>query len=336
MKKRKGFISAFILIVMSISIVILLYLYETIYLDSKILASTKNNVQAFYNAEGKILLCLNEKYLQEQLIENTLYMIKETDNNQESPSTSIRFDSSDLEKGDMESDIEASLIDSENRKNVVLTSTANINGTRAKVVGIAKAVNNLFEMETPILDSENLTCEYMEKLEKLRLKIEGEITLKLDESDKIYGFENENYEKIILNDDKLICSRDSMVDPYIESVGKNSIYIIGKKYNEEHIEFNIEKRVSKDRKPLAGIIYVEGNVNISTNFNFNGIMIVNGGDLRVDSESKLVINGMLIYLNEKPLNMDNIEINYDRDIIYRYGIYLPGFIDINIDLIKSS
>lgn len=332
MKKRRGFISIFILMVTSISMILILYMAHTIKLQTLILNSTKNNVQSFYNSEGKILMCFyDDKYIDGQLNTNLYNAFRNT---RFSKKSIITIDEDDLENQDKKSIVRMWFDDIDRRKYIVLSSESDINGTRSNVISTGTVVNDLFEMEIPILDIEMVDTK---SLEDLISQIEDNISMeKANISDSMYGFESQNYEEITLTIDKLICTRDTMKEPYVEGIGRREVFIIGKKYKGERIHFNIDKSQSTYKKSLSGIIYVEGDINISTDFQFNGIMIVNGGKLNVEKGINFSVDGMLINLSDEVLYKDNLDIEYNRRLIYKYGTYLPGFVDIKLNLIKSN
>lgn len=333
MKKREGFIAVFVLIIMSIAMVLVLYLNYITYLETLIVISAKNNVQSFYNAESKILLCTNEdKYLKGQIRESICDMFRDP----RVKTRNIEIDAIDLEDGDKESYMKLSLLEIDNKKIVDLTAFAKINGARTRVDGYGTVVNKLFEMEIPILELEDLENIYTSDLENLKIDIENEIDLNILRAvDSIYGFDSGNYNHITLSNNKLTCRRDTMESPYIENTSSNKVFIIGRQYNEENIEFCIDRIEGINKKTLSGIIYVEGDINIAKSLEFNGIMILNGGDLNIENDSKLTINGMLVNLSDQAINRENLQVNYSSEYIYKYGIFIPGFIDINIDLIKT-
>ena len=131
----------------------------------------------------------------------------------------------------------------------------------------------------------------------------------------------------------------SMIDPYIERFSSKEVIIIIKSSGEQISNFSIGEITNLDEKiDISGIIYVEGNIIISSNFNFNGIIIVNNGEIIVESNKKPRIRGMVIMDNLLNYNLftEKVDIVYDRYSIYKYGTYLPGFIDLKINVIKSN
>ncbi len=333
MKKDGGFISIFILIVFTLMISIIVYLIYIVSLETSILSCSKNNVQSFYNSEAKILMCTEDKYFEEQLIPNLLGLFRKT-NFVPKP---ITIDQIDLEDGDINSKIELKLKDIDDRRCLFLKSESIVNKTKTEVKSILTLVNSLFESKNPTLDVYNSKVEDIEPLKSLLLNIESNISVKDSNIyDNMYGFETEDYDIINLTPDKLICKRNTMESSYIEAVNKKEVFIIGKKHNGESIELSISKPGMQNKIILYGVIYIEGDIIVSTELQFNGIMIINGGEL--DISEGVNLNGMIIYINNEDVvnNPDLLDLKYNSKWIYKYGTYIPGFLDVKIDLIKSN
>lgn len=336
MKKREGFISIVILIIFSLAIIMIIYLISIANLETLVLISTKNNVQSFYNSENKLLMCVyDKKYLDGQLIPNLFEAFRSRKFN----TKLINIDKEDLEKGDTASIVKMKFRDIEGRKQLMLNCESMVNTTKTEVTSMGTVVNELFEIKTAIIDRYNLPNQYIGPLKDLISKIEENINIKNSlKTDNIYGFESDSYEFIDLTVDKLSCLRNTMSEPYIEFISKKEILIIGKKYKGENIELSIKKSPENDKISLSGVIYIEGNINVSTDFHFNGIIVVNGGDLTIDENVNVSVNGMIIYCNNDLIieAKENLDVEYKVGQIYKYGTYIPGFLDIKLDLTKSN
>ncbi len=82
---------------------------------------------------------------------------------------------------------------------------------------------------------------------------------------------------------------------------------------------------------INGIIFVDGNIYIDTNFNFNGIMICTGSIFLRDN---LYVEGKILCNNIE--NDKYLTINYREKKVLYYGSYLPGFFNAEIVGVKEG
>ena len=75
---RRGYISVYALIVMSILMLTIYYFVYTTHLESLILKRTNDNIQSYYLAEGKIQMALYDKYYDEELHPYLLKTFRDT------------------------------------------------------------------------------------------------------------------------------------------------------------------------------------------------------------------------------------------------------------------
>ncbi len=343
MKTRGGFISIICLIVMSVLIIMILYLEYTTKLEHLILNSTSNNIQSYYLAEGKIHMALYEdKYYSNQLYPALTEYFRAFPFSKQPKDVIINKE--DLEAGDDISNIKVNLVDKDARKQLILIAKSDFNGLKTKVTSHITVFNELFEMGNPILDVNNIEAEYKEDLKELLLKISKDINIdNCNKPENIYGREFVNFNNIILdrNDEstfELLSFRETMVEPYIERFNNKEVLLIARKFGEESINLFIgNSDKSNEAIKLSGVIYIEGSITISKELEFNGIIIVKDGELKIHDNIRPNIKGIMIVDNI--LNNDFVEkadIIYSRHSIYKYGTYLPGFIEPKIDLIKSD
>ena len=75
-----------------------------------------------------------------------------------------------------------------------------------------------------------------------------------------------------------------------------------------------------------------------SNIKFNGIIIINGGNIIVNSGAKPSIDGLIIlndYSGDEALLEKSIDIKYNEEIVKKYGIYLKNFIKPKLESIKE-
>ena len=87
---------------------------------------------------------------------------------------------------------------------------------------------------------------------------------------------------------------------------------------------------------IKGNIYCEGDLIISSPFELDGNLIINKGSLIVNSEFKPIVKGKVIYSGSGIFDPDHISFETNKRLVYLYGSYLPGFLDMNIDVIKNK
>ena len=342
MKNRRGFISVIALIIMYVLMTIILYLESTTRYEHLILNSTKNNIQSYYLAEGKILMVLNEnRYYKNQL----LPMINEYFRSfpiVKYP-THIKISKEDLILADTKDIVKVRIVDKDNKKQLKLIAESDFNGLKVTVTSYLNIVNHLFDLEIPILDSKLIDDIYEKQLEDLFINIEKNIvTSNVDIPNTLYQMNSSSFSDIVLersgNDFQISSFRKNMTEPYIERFTNKNVIIILKHREEEPINFFIQNSdENKDTINLSGVIYVEGNVLISSDFEFKGIIIVKNGEIKIDPIIKPKIKGIMI--TDNLANYDFTEkayIVYNRENIYKYGTYIPRFLDLNMTIIKSN
>lgn len=369
MKKRKGYISILALIVMTASTIMIL---RIIFLNSQqnnMSKSRENNIQSYYFAEDKILMSLYlEKYSDDQLYTILTSFFRKrrfNENDLEKKLKSIMIDEFDLEDSDNKAEVKLTIENKENIKELVLKSQSDYKGIKTSVKARTNLVNELFEIKEPILSMENIHNNYKEDLEKLLRNIEENISVKdINDFDDLYAAEISEYNEISLkniNGKKynLFCTRDTMVAPFIEVFEKSIVFILIKNCKKEKSTFQID--CSEKDIGLSGIIYVEGDIEISSGFSFNGIIIVKDGKIKInkiENKADPIVRGMIIlYDNENGLenicviedkiiegkviedkieNEIKLNLAYSDFAVYRYGNLLPGFFDIKLKSIKNG
>ncbi len=343
MKNREGFISIICLIVMSVLIIMILYLEDTTRLGHLILSSTSNNIQSYYCAEGKIYMILQEeKYYIDQLYPILTEYFRNLPITR--PTKDIIISKDDLASGDEIDRVKVKLIDKGDRKELQLISKSNFNGLRTTVTSNIKLFNEILEIEKGLIDPYSIEDKYKEDLDQLMVSISKDISINnCNKPENIFGMEIMNFSNIILdkkdnNNFEISCFRETMVLPYVERFNKREIFIIIRKFGDEPTNFFIgNSNTPNETIKLSGVLYIEGNVTISKDFEFNGILIVKDGEIRVAEDIKANIKGIIIADNV--IYNDFIEISdiiYSRHLVYKYGTYLPGVIQPRINLIKSE
>lgn len=341
MKNRKGYISIIAIIVMSVSIIMILQIITIVKMQIMMLNSSVNKIQSNYYAEDKILMSIyDEKYYTGQFYPVVLDVFRK--NNLSIIPREVIIEQSDLNVYDKYNKVELDFQDKNNRKELELKTQSNYKDIQTSVKGNLSLVNRLFEMDKIVLDMNTIENKYKEELEAFLINVEENITTnnthKPDTlyATELYDFNSISLKKINSKVHNLICTRDSMENPYIEGFDKREIFLVIKEHNNEKVRFYIDSKENLIK--LSGIIYVEGDLIVSGEFVFNGIIVIKNGDIIVNCEKKPIINGMIILSNS---NMDEeieviADLNRSMFLVYKYGTFLPGFLDVNLNLIKNS
>ncbi|MCQ4921613.1 hypothetical protein NE686_00830 [Tissierella carlieri] len=343
MKAREGFISIICLIVMPVLMIMILYLEHTTRLGSLILRSTENNIQSYYSAEGKIYMTLHEeKYYSDQLYPALAEYFRALPFSKQPKDITINRE--DLKLGDELDKVRVILVDKDNKKELQLVAKSNFNGLITTVISYIELINEIFEAENPILDVNSIENKYKEDLMDLLLKISKDININnCNKPENIYGMESLNFNHITLDKKdntyfEIISFRESMTLPYIERFNNKEVFIIIREFGENPVDFYIGNlNTPRETIKLSGLIYIEGNITISKDFEFTGIIIARDGEIKIDENIRTNIKGIMITNNI--INNDFIErddIIYSRHSVYKYGTYLPGFIEPKLYLIKSD
>ena len=132
------------------------------------------------------------------------------------------------------------------------------------------------------------------------------------------------------NDYKASVICDGFTTEYWSIQPKYSIIQLSKREIYDTITLRIE--ANNNITGVKGIIYVEGDVIVESNFKLNGIMIIRGGSLTVADGASLVVNGKLI--SDQDLDTKGVQTFKALEIVAQVGIHLPGFYKPVIQYIK--
>lgn len=337
-----GFISLMVLIIMAIVLIMASYLGYTTKLEHLILVSTINELQSYYLTEGKILMSIYGDYYDTSLHPIILNAFR---NNSFKGIKNFAIDKSDLNESDNLRNVSVSFEDVNNKKSIVLKTEAEYRGRKTNMVATGTLVNDLFEANNSILNFETIGESNEEDFNRLLYEIFEDLNIAfIGNPLNTYLREINNYEEIRLNqnDDKtysIISRRETMEEPYVENFDRNEFILIIR--DEEDVNPTLilgDKEQEDATLDLNGLIFIDGNIIISKNVNFNGIMIVKDGRIVVDSEKGLKVNGIIICNNQmKRENKEGkIDVSYNKKYIYKYGTYLPGFINLEMNVLKLN
>lgn len=223
----------------------------------------------------------------------------------------------------------------EETTNIIIDVETEYEGIKNNVEVRGGIINKIFEIEESLI-TESTMIEYNlnEEFNELVNLIEEEI---FDYDPKPPAY----YVRANLEVDGYIDK--SYITETLENISRTyghngklvSINIKATDDNKPTIEIRGDNNIN-DEILIKGNIYCEGDLIISSPFELDGNLIINGGNLIINSSKKPIIRGKLIYKGSEVFNPDNVVLKTNKYSIYRYGSYLPGFIDMNIDVIKNK
>ena len=340
MVNDKGYITIIALFIMTIIFISALFLIYTSSMEYLIVNSSHKNIQAFYLAEGKIHTVLKkEEYYYEQLMPRMETYIK-YGRLGKSFNKKITIDNKDLFEDDNNNIVNIDFAEENHRRVIEMKTHSTYSGITQKVIAKMTMINDIFEWRIPIVSSEYILQDRVREFQDYMSYLKEEIRLPNLPSG-IMEVETINYEHIRIVKDssqKTIIEffRNNMVEPVKKEVLKDEDIFMLLKNNYVTPTLSIESDKSSDKMVLNGVLYIEGDLIIHSDFEFHGILILDNGQIYIDPSSRVNIEGIILLNNYNGIPLEEmIQIDYNFDIIRKYGIYLPKFIDPKIQVIKS-
>ena len=328
---RKGSIIVVLLLTMSIIFMSSIYLTYLTLLQSKMSIASKDKIQSYYTSEMKINRILyDEDYYKEYLKEVILNHLKYQTTSYQN--ATINLDNK-LDKNNI---IKASFYKKDNRKSLSLVNESDCDGivTVKKMSGTV--INGLFEIGSIPLISYDLDFNTCKELDSFYKELDQNICLD-DIPTTIKVLNSFDYEKIVLktknsSTDQLTKIRNGTEqNEDIVKLQTRDIFFVIKNKVYTPISMDIVQGNHYESLTLSGIIYLEGDLVINAGFNFTGILILKGVDSKivVNTDSKPKFKGIILTEGDNSF-IEKIDLKYDDGAIYKYGVYLPGFIDLRV------
>ncbi|MCF6464236.1 hypothetical protein [Clostridium sp. Cult1] len=340
MVNDKGYITIIALFIMTIIFISALFLIYTSSMEYLIVNSSHKNIQAFYLAEGKIHTVLKkEEYYYEQLMPRMETYIK-YGRLGKSFNKKITIDNKDLFEDDNNNIVNIDFAEENHRRVIEMKTHSTYSGITQKVIAKMTMINDIFEWRIPIVSSEYILQDRVREFQDYMSYLKEEIRLPNLPSG-IMEVETINYEHIRIVKDssqKTIIEffRNNMVEPVKKEVLKDEDVFMLLKNNYVIPTLSIESDKNSNKMVLNGVLYIEGDLIIHSDLEFHGILILDNSEIYIDPSSRVNIEGIILLNNYNGIPLEEmIQIDYNFDIIRKYGIYLPKFIDPKIQVIKS-
>ena len=329
--KRDGSIIMLVLIVSAVCITAAWFAMDTIIMQIRIVMNRYDNVQAEMSLEGKVAELVVSSEDAHNLVKDVVY------NNKPEVYKPSTFPIPIEGMEDAEGIIKLSYCD-EGRLNYKL----DIEGTRNSVVDKITVKGHVYNpavdhCEEGLVTLQNKSLEYVEELDKALNHMRN--SFNPDAIDSSY-FLAQNY-----LENSLSIKAKSYGDRYISIIGENHSYnyiskngkvVVFKEYDGFNRDF-----VRLEELPdsltygfLMGVIYLEeGDLVISGNMRFGGIIILNNGNIIKEGDGEVIIYGKVI-MNGYGAPDSGIQIEYDPEYMRLMSRFLPGFISPTIDSIR--
>lgn len=340
MVNDKGYITIIALFIMTIILISALFLIYTSSMEYLIVNSSHKNIQTFYLAEGKIHMVLKkEEYYYEQLMPRMETYIK-YGRLGKSFNKKITIDNKDLFEDDNNNIVNIDFAEENHRRVIEMKTHSTYSGITQKVIAKMTMINDIFEWRIPIVSSEYILQDRVREFQDYMSYLKEEIRLPNLPSG-IMEVETINYEHIRIVKDssqKTIIEffRNNMVEPVKKEVLKDEDVFMLLKNNYVIPTLSIESDKNSNKMVLNGVLYIEGDLIIHSDLEFHGILILDNSEIYIDPSSRVNIEGIILLNNYNGIPLEEmIQIDYNFDIIRKYGIYLPKFIDPKIQVIKS-
>ena len=353
--KKDGFISVLALLIIVVVFANCIYIFHLVSLQSHIARNSQKNIQSRIIADHKVNLLLFDNNNLEHILKPELYRIlrntyppykNRDENNDGVPDGNIISIPGNTELGSNILSVKVRLQGSQRILNMspipmnydetttmILNIETEYEGIHNFVEIKARIINKIFEIEEPyISELRMMEHDLMDEFNHLMDFMEAEI---FDHDPK----GTSAVVKLNLEGDGLI--NEQYIVEVLEDMNKNhthrSKHMLLNIIASDHRP-NIEIRHSRDRNErvfLRGNIYCEGDLIISSPFELEGNLILNNGNILLNTDAKPIIKGKVFYRGDGAFNPCDINLDSEKRHIYLYGSYLPGFIDIKIDVIKK-
>lgn len=330
---RKGIITPLILIVFCVAMIIIIYLNYISTLESNISIAHGDKIQAIYLGKTKINRLLYDEYYYDTIFLSAIENYLKSPLQKAEQTFNLR--DSDIESGDKYKHLKLKFITKDNKRYVNILTEVDYKGFFVRCSMDKRYINSIFENGSLPLISNDLdfnTClnleRFLENLENLDMRDIPSDFVKVDD-DKIevqIEARNSSLYKI-----KTISNSNVETKEYNRLTNNKLFLNIRNQSNNQNI-LRILDNPSYSTLSLKGLIILQGDLIIQKRFDFNGIIILRGEDSKIIVENEVLdykptIKGIIITEGKTDF-IDKIKLTYNWDYIGQFGLYLPGFIDI--------
>jgi len=349
---NKGYISEIALLTILLLFIMIESLSTDSYLESQVLNANINSEKAYYSVEDTLNLVLNDESCYNDFKSKIFDFLKSKKYN--SIEDDIKYGKVyyvgdiNIDKNYINDSIKKLKVYLYQKDEIfkgIVTATGTYQGDIKKSAeGVYTIINPIYIGENPIISSNDIGKDSLNSITEL---VNGFPFFGLDGKQNLIDTSDYDNVEISLSDFNangfdVSCYRYGNDCPAKKSqICGEEIFFV-KKSNNHGMNSNVcIKSNNSDvntQNVLSGILYVEGDLEICSNAKFNGIIVVNGGNIIVNSDVKPSIDGLIIlndYSGDEALLKKSIDIKYNEEIVKKYGIYLKNFIKPKLESIKE-
>lgn len=334
---RSGSIIILALIITLIIFISVSYLVYLTSLQTSILHSSSNKIQSLYLAESKINeVFYSDECFKNQIIPGAIQYLRAPSNLKYSKIT-IPIDMSFLVEDDEEQFVSVEYSKPKGKPFVVeLFAKSNYKGVENKIMAYGPLLNPLFDNIDATLYSYDSDFKTVVKLESFLDGVQKDICIK-DIPSTMVGINTFDHDNITVgykNSTTNVIRTFRNGNKTQESEIKDDIMLVVKNKLNTPITLNIGDSQQTNLIKLRGLIYLEGDIIIRSKFQFTGIIILNDGNIIVDTDARPLFKGIIL-TNAYTNLQDRIDMVTAYDEVCKYGTYLPGFLQPRIEVVKK-
>lgn len=328
--KRDGFISVLTLMILCIISMFCISILYTSQIQTLLAFGSQKGTQAKIFGEDKInRLIYNENYRKKYIYP---HLVKVCKNNYIQDKYIVLLDDEGFKESN-KNRVEISFKNKNNRKYINIESSGRYNDIRNTTVFVGTIIKNIFESEQAYIQKSKLTENEAGELDDLLNLIKKDI--REYNKDLVLDFTKVFTDSRILTIN-LLNNKEIIMDFNNTKLNTKHILVVleNKFLKDNQVIIGSDLLPNDDLIKLSGILYIEGDLIINQAFSFTGIIIIDDGDIIVNTDIDPHIEGIVIH-KDGGQNIAEIIPVYNQEKIYYYGVHLPGFMDPKKEIIKK-
>lgn len=333
--KRKGYSLIFVIIIFAMIFMISSYMLTVVFMQSKMSIASADKIQAYYEADSKLKRVMYDDVYSSEIVKE---IIKSSCNirRNEKPDIdmNIKLISDHRHHEDKIGNVRVNTEYLDGRLNLKYVSRSEYKGFKNEIVKYVNMINPVFERGRLPLISYDLDFDTCILLDDFYRGIEDGIDNDLvhEKMKLVDTFDSYSIELNAIDSNRYSITTIKNHISFKEEIIKSKFPDIGINMR-NNIYVPIDLRVLNSDwgiLTLNGVIYLEGDLIISGGFKFNGVLVLKGQDSKIVVNSDIIPEFKGIILTEGNSDfIEHINLQYEESYIYKYGIYLPGFLRIN-------
>lgn len=333
--RRKGSSFIFVIIIFAMIFMISSYMLTVVFMQSKMSIASADKLQAYYAADSKLKRVMYDDTYRSEIVKEIINSSRNIRRNEKPDiGMNISLSSDHVHQEDKIENVRVNTEYLDGKLNLKYVSRSDYKGFKSEIVKYVNMINPVFESGRLPLISYDLDFDTCVLLDDLYKEIEDGIdTAVVHEKMKFVDtFDSHSIELKSIDSNRYSITTNKNHISFKEEVIKSKFPDIGINIR-NNIYVPIDLRVEDSDcgiLTLNGVIYLEGDLVISGGFNFNGVLVLKGQESKIVVNSDIIPEFKGIILTEGNTDfIEHINLQYEESYIYKYGIYLPGFLRIN-------